>query len=109
MPGLIPGIVFINLNRNTNMSEKRTHSDDRRNNDRRNADRRVSDVTVEDERRRIKGRGRGEEDAKKGRSRSSSRDWVYHMGRLVTSRRVFEARGEDGAVFGCFCCCFCCW
>ena len=26
MPGLVPGIVFINLNRNTNMSEKRTHT-----------------------------------------------------------------------------------
>ena len=51
MPGLIPGIVFINLNRNTSMSEKRTHSEDRRNNDRRNAERRVSNVTVERDRR----------------------------------------------------------
>ena len=51
MPGLIPGIVFINLNRNMNMSEKRTHSDDRRSNDRRNAERRVSYVTVENDRR----------------------------------------------------------
>ena len=51
MPGLIPGIVFINLNRNTNMSEKIIHSDDRRNNDRRNADRRVSNVIVENDRR----------------------------------------------------------
>ena len=51
MPGFIPGIVFINLNRNTNMSEKRTHSGDRRSDDRRNADRRVSSVAVENERR----------------------------------------------------------
>ena len=51
MPGLIPGIVFINLDRNTKMSEKRTHSDDRRSNDRRNADRRLSNVTVENDRR----------------------------------------------------------
>ena len=33
------------------MSEKRTHSDDRRNDDRRNADRRASNVTVENDRR----------------------------------------------------------
>jgi hypothetical protein len=51
MPGLIPGIVFINLYRNTNMSEKRTHSDDRRSEDRRNADRRVSSVTFGNDRR----------------------------------------------------------
>ena len=51
MPGLIPGIVFIKLNRNTNMSEKRTHSDDRRSDDRRNADRRVGNVVVENDRR----------------------------------------------------------
>ena len=51
MPGLIPGIVFINLYRNTSMSEKRTHSDDRRNDDRRNADRRVSIMTVDNDRR----------------------------------------------------------
>ena len=51
MPGFIPGIVFIKLNRNTNMSEKRTHSDDRRSDDRRNADRRLDIITVENDRR----------------------------------------------------------
>ena len=51
MPGFIPGIVFINLNRNTIMSEKRTHSDDRRSDDRRTADRRSSIITVENDRR----------------------------------------------------------
>ena len=51
MPGFIPGIVFINLNRNTNMSEKRTHADDRRSDDRRNIDRRLGNVTVENDRR----------------------------------------------------------
>ena len=51
MPGLTPGIVFINLNRNTNMSEKRTHSGDRRSDDRRNVDRRVSNSAVENDRR----------------------------------------------------------
>ena len=40
------------------MSEKRTHSDDRRNNDRRNADRRVSNVTVENDRRTDGDRGK---------------------------------------------------
>ena len=51
MPGVIPGIVFINLNRNVSMSEKRTHSDDRRGEDRRNIDRRVSNLTIENDRR----------------------------------------------------------
>ena len=51
MPGFIPGIVFINLNRNTIMSEKRTHSDDRRSDDRRNEDRRINNLSVEIDRR----------------------------------------------------------
>ena len=51
MPGFTPGIVFINLNRNMNMSEKRTHGDDRRSDDRRNADRRINNLSVEIDRR----------------------------------------------------------
>ena len=51
MPGLIPGIVFINLNRNTSMSEKRTHNDDRRSAERRKADRRINPISVENDRR----------------------------------------------------------
>ena len=60
MPGFIPGIVFINLDRNTNMSEKRTHSDDRRSDDRRNLDRRTVDLSVENDRRTIEDRRKNE-------------------------------------------------
>ena len=60
MPGFIPGIVFINLDRNTIMSEKRTHSDDRRSDDRRNLDRRTVDLSVENDRRTIEDRRKNE-------------------------------------------------
>ena len=60
MPGLIPGIVFINLNRNTNMSEKRTHSDDRRSDERRNTERRINITTVENDRRTVGDRRQNE-------------------------------------------------
>ena len=49
MPGFIPGIVFIIIG--IKMSDKRTHSDDRRSDDRRNADRRINNLSVEIDRR----------------------------------------------------------
>ena len=49
MPGFIPGIVFILIR--TKMSDKRTHSDDRRSDDRRNAGRRINNLSVEIDRR----------------------------------------------------------
>jgi hypothetical protein len=67
MPGLIPGIFFINLNSNTIMYEKRTHSDDRRSDDRRNVDRRVSNVTVENDRRADRDRRQNERRSEKDR------------------------------------------